>query len=213
MSSQVIASLSDPNSITLLSNGIATASQAIGALRNSFGYSSHGRDLHSERIDKLSVDFAIDATLSIAHFLLALQEEERTTKQKLIYEDNPLFNLFFDSQYEDSDIVIAEVHITPSRALFYEDIEAYRIQLNGFRQLKELLINKINGLCDPEDLEHLIEYYDWFDENELQTIREKFKSIRFYCEEPEKVKQRFKETFFAKDESEAESNPPAKMNP
>ena len=211
--SQAFSFLTDTAAVKKISRGMINSAQEIGTLRNHFGLMSHGRDLLAERIDKLSVDFVIDTTLSIAHFLFALHEEERTTKPRITYEDNPDFNRFFDSQYEDSDIVVAEVHITPSRALFYEDIEAYRIQLNGYYQFKEFIIKKLDELCDPEDLEDLIYFHDFFSEDEVQIIQEKFRTVRFYGEEPEDVKQRFQETFFVKDESETEKTPPTEVNP
>lgn len=211
--SQALSSLSDAAAMKKISRGMINLAQEIGTLRNRFGLMSHGRDLLAKRIDKLSVDFVIDTTLSIAHFLFALHEEERTTKPRITYEDNPDFNRFFDSQYEDSDIVVAEVHITPSRALFYEDIEAYRMQLNGYYQFKEFMIKTLDEPCDPEDLEALIYFHDFFSEDEVQIIQEKFRTVRFYGEEPEDVKQRFQETFFAKDESETEKTPPTEVNP
>ena len=205
--SQSLISLTDDNAVKIISRGMINVSQEIGSLRNRFGWFSHGRDLRAERIDKISVDFVIDTTLSIAHFLFALHEEEKTTKTRIVYEDNPIFNLYFDSLFEECEFVIAGIHISPSRALFHEDIEAYRIQLNGFRQLKEFIINKLNGLCDSDDLRDLINFHDCFSEDELQTIREKYKSIRFYGEEPIETKQRFYDTFFLNAESKTGNAP------
>ena len=209
--STMFQSLSDQNTTQNIVSGLATICNSIGTLRNQFGMFSHGRDLQSSQIDILSADLVVEAALAIAHFLLALREEE-LHQPDLSYDDNPDFNRFFDSQYGDSEFVIAEVHITPSRALFYEDLDAYRIQLSGYHQFKEFMINKLDDLCDPDDLDDLIAFHDYFSEDEIQTIREKFKSVRFYGEEPEEVKQRFQETFFAKDESETENTPPTEVN-
>ena len=204
--SKMFQSLSDQNTVQNIVSGLATICNSIGTLRNQFGMFSHGRDLKSSQIDILSADLVVESALALSHFILALQEGENRRQYDLSYDDYPEFNQYFDSEHDALDINIAGVQITPSRALFYEDIEAYRMHLNGFNQLKELMINKLNKPCDSDDLEDLVFYESLFSEDEKQVIREKYKSVRFYGEVPEKYKQRFRSTFFPDENNEAETN-------
>lgn len=193
--SKAISSLKDDNSLMKMSNGMVTASREIGSLRNRFGLLSHGRDLQAGRIDKLSVDFVIDTTFSIAHFLFALHEEERIIKHRITYEDNPDFNHFIDSQYENSEIIIEEVHITPSRALFYEDVEAYRASLIDFQSAKIDLLNKLTPDCEIGVLEDIIDVYEFLNETDIDYIQQKFNTTTFKNASKDVIEY-FRTTFF-----------------
>lgn len=193
--SQALASLSDNDSVQKIVNGMETASVGIGTLRNSFGLLSHGRDLQSKGIDKLSTNLVLDTTLSIAHFLFALHEEERTTKQRIVYEDNPDFNHFIDSQYESAEIVIEEVPITPSRALFYEDIEVYRAHLIDFKSAKRDLLDKLSPDCKTGVLEDIIDVYEFLNETDIEFIQQRFDTTDFKNVSKDVIEY-FRSTFF-----------------
>ena len=171
---KVMENISDPDSLQRIVQGFDTIANAIGTLRNSFGLISHGQDIASCQIDHISVEFVVEATLTTVHFLLALHSKENCIKKRIFYEENPDFNKYIDSVNEQSgmDFSVFEVAITPSKALFHEDIEAYRERLIMFRDEKEKIFNILRNCFSSENFDVAMQFKDCFTTVEYGTMRE-----------------------------------------
>ncbi len=128
----------DANAVIRIISGLESISSSIGTLRNRHGIIGHGQDLHNEReLDKRLAHLAIDCADSIASFLMGAHSAEPDGVKRLRYEDYTDFNTRFDEQQEQ--IEIADIIISPSRALFDQDIEAYKETVLASSQKENLI--------------------------------------------------------------------------
>ena len=173
---KVMENISDAPSLQRIIQGFDTVANAIGTLRNGYGLISHGLDVASHQIDHISVEFVIEATLTTVHFLLALHSKENCVKKRIFYEENPDFNRYVDSINEQSgmNFAVLEVAITPSKALFYEDIEAYRERLIVFRNEKEKIFATLQNCFSLENFEAAMQFRDCFTADEYNVMKEIF---------------------------------------
>ncbi len=99
-------------------------------VRNSMGIISHGKDLRKVSNLKIStLDLSISNTVSYIAVILEAYEK-LLGEPELDYEDNPDFNDLLDSEREIEGIVY-------SRALYEQDIVAYKEQLDAYNETKE----------------------------------------------------------------------------
>lgn len=173
---KVMENISGTDSLQRIVQGFDTIANAIGTLRNRHGLISHGQDIVSCQIDHISVEFVVEAMLTTVHFLLALHSKENCVKKRIFYEENPDFNRYIDSVNEQSgmDFSVFEISITPSKALFYEDLEAYRERLIMFRSEKEEIFTALQNCFSLEKFEEAMQFRDCFTADEYDTIREIF---------------------------------------
>ena len=111
-------------------------------LRKSQGVGPHGRDA-LEKV--LSVEYAVitatavDAAVGLM-FRLHQEQLGRDPVNHLRFGVHPDFDAYLDDKYED--LVVEEVPISASRALYQQDRVAYRKALVEFR----------TGPAEPEDI-------------------------------------------------------------
>ena len=119
-------------------------SQTMAELRNKIGETSHGKDIYTlqETKDLLvsnEISFLVNLTDDISFFLLKQYSStfpHLVKKRKEIsYEDNKLFNDWFDSN--ESLLVIRDVELLPSEVLYENDIEAYKAYLSDYNMQEE----------------------------------------------------------------------------
>lgn len=128
----------DADTVVRMVGGLENVATSIGTLRNRHGIVGHGQDLHDEReLDKRLANLAIDCADSVAGFLMGAHIAEPDGIKRLRYEDYADFNIRFDEQQEE--IEIAGVIISPSKALFDQDIEAYKETMLDFGQKENLI--------------------------------------------------------------------------
>ncbi len=195
-SAETIKGIKDSQSVKNLLSGFSTISNAIGYLRNKYGFYGHGRDTQSDKINPLFADFVINCSLSVATFLLNLHNNERLTKPRLIYEDNSYFNDFFDDSNEKIDI--GEISISQSRALFHEDEDAYREALKSFDDEKNSCIEALKSGFTEGNVSNICEYKKFLSSEDLDTISGYFKDEEdsFNLLE-QNIRDNFKEIFEA----------------
>ncbi|RJX32227.1 MAG: hypothetical protein C4531_06710 [Desulfurivibrio sp.] len=120
--------------VTQISTALATIGQQMGNLRNEIGTTSHGKSLdelkeRNNKIDDLTREFLIDATVVVAAFLIRTFENEnpRTKAEvvdtKKLYTDDEIFNEFWDELYGEFEM--GNYSFTASEILFNVDYLAY----------------------------------------------------------------------------------------
>lgn len=132
--------------VTQISSALATIGQQMGILRNEIGATSHGKSLEelkerNHKVDELTKEFFIDATVIVACFLIRTFENENprlkreTVESKLVYSKNEDFNEFWDNAY--GEFVMGEYSYTASEILFHVDYPAYLTEHKAFKEGEE----------------------------------------------------------------------------
>ncbi|NQV93357.1 abortive infection family protein [Candidatus Kaiserbacteria bacterium] len=128
----------DADVVVRIVSGLESVSSSIGSLRNRHGTVGHGKDLHEEReLDRRLANLAISCVDNLAGFLMEAHSSEPDGIKRLRYEDFSGFNERFDEQQEQ--IEIEGIVISPSRALFDQDIEAFKETAIAFGQKEKLV--------------------------------------------------------------------------
>ncbi|MEM7028194.1 MAG: abortive infection family protein [Chloroflexota bacterium] len=110
-------------------NGLISALQNLGELRNRIGDASHGRSLVDKRNNKLellSAYFLVNAVEIIACFLIEYYELEfprKTEQEEATYDDFRPFNDYFDDLH--GTVPVADYDFLASEILFTLDSTAY----------------------------------------------------------------------------------------
>ena len=113
-------------------NGLHTALQGVCALRNAYGFASHGSEGPRPVMESVQALLAAQAADTIVGFLHRVHRQERATLPgvRLEYDDNTAFNEYVD---EANEVVrIFNLEYRPSEVLFSVDQEAYRDLLGSF---------------------------------------------------------------------------------
>ena len=137
-------------------------------MRNKYGFYCHGRDTLDEKIHPLLAHFVVNCALSISAFLLDLHNNEHLVKPRLIYDDYILFNTYFDNVSEE--LMVGNISISPSKALIYEDEDAYREELKNFYNEKVLIIHEFKTNFSEENASKIILFKGALSEEELDAI-------------------------------------------
>lgn len=113
-------------------NGLHTALQGVGELRNAYGFASHGADGPRPVMESVQALLAAQAADAIVGFLHRLHRQERNTSPiaRLGYDDNGDFNSYIDEA--NVQVRIFDLAYSPSEVLFAVDPEAYRDKLTGY---------------------------------------------------------------------------------
>lgn len=138
------------NMVTQISSALATIGQNIGELRNDIGTTSHGKSLEelkerNNKVDGLTREFLIDATVIIAAFLIRSFENENPRARPVAVEAKPLyseyedFNDFWDDIYGEFEM--GSYSFTASEILFYVDNKAYMTEQQAFVESEDESIN------------------------------------------------------------------------
>ena len=115
--------------------------KVIGEFRNTHGFFSHGQDLQSEKFDRYLLALAISSSDLLASFLIISHAEDLKDRSRIYYEEHDLFNRYIDEISEES-ITIANVIISPSKALFTDE-EAYKEAFLDFENRRKEAVQKL----------------------------------------------------------------------
>lgn len=132
--------------VTQISSALATIGQKMGELRSEIGVTSHGMSLdelkeRNDRVDGMTREFLIDATVIVACFLIRSFENEnpRTVPQeeaKILYTGNEEFNDFWDDTYCEFEM---GVYSYPASEILYNvDYPAYVTEQKAFAESEKV---------------------------------------------------------------------------
>jgi hypothetical protein len=131
---------SSEDMVTQISSALATIGQKMGDLRDEIGVTVHGRSLEelkerNDKVDGLTKEFLIDATVIVACFLIRAFENEnpRTEPQAaamLLYESGEEFNDHLDGTY--GEFKMGEYSYSASEILYNVDYPAYVMEQKAF---------------------------------------------------------------------------------
>lgn len=131
--------------VTQISSALATIGQKMGDLRNDIGSTSHGMSLEelqsrNNKVDGLTQEFLMDATVIVACFLIRTFENENprvTTpvETKIHFEDQEDFNNFWDYTYGEFEM--GEYSYPASEILYNVDYPAYITEQKAFADSEE----------------------------------------------------------------------------
>ncbi len=174
----VIANLSSKDTVRAKSiiNSFENIARTIGEFRNEHGYFSHGQDLHSKNFDIYLTELVVMSIDVISSFLVISYAEDRKDRSRIYYEEESLFNSFINNSIK-SDLVVSNITITPSLALFTEDNVAYKDKLIIFNDEKEVLIQNLEKATLDEFNDKfigLVDYYDYMTDNEAYRVLKVF---------------------------------------
>lgn len=163
----------DANNARQILSSFETIVKNIGEFRNAHGAIAHGRDIQSTAFDLYLTELVIASSDLVSSFLIMAHSEDLRDRDRVYYEDYPLFNNYLDDTTED----IPEsrgLKMQPSRFLFYDET-AYKQELMDFINAKDELINLrlpnyLKDNKDDEMLNDLIKFDDYYLNEELIAI-------------------------------------------
>lgn len=117
--------------------GLVTSMQGICELRNSDGFSSHGKDAFKRHAAKSQAQLAARAASTIVGFLVSIHRGETAVagRKRLYFEDYTDFNTHIDGSV--GDIQILDYTFAASAILYAMDEGAYGEQLALFNEKPE----------------------------------------------------------------------------
>jgi hypothetical protein len=132
--------------VTQISSALATIGQKMGELRTEIGATSHGMSLEelkirNDKVDGMTREFLIDATVIVACFLIRSFENEnpRTVPQeeaKILYTGSEEFNDSWDDTYGEFEMGIYSY--PASEILYNVDYEAYVTEQKTFAESEQV---------------------------------------------------------------------------
>lgn len=119
-----------------LAKSLGSILHHVAEIRNEYGsYASHGQDIKHKQVSSDLALFVLHSTNAILgfilHFYIATNDYRKS--ERIRYEDYERINELIDEEYE----MKATYKISYSRALFYQDLEAYKELLIEFKQREE----------------------------------------------------------------------------
>lgn len=160
----------DAECSTKILSALSTVCSGLGEFRNSYGFFSHGTDLHAQKFDRYLVELSIGASDLLASFLILAHSEDHKDRSRYFYEDYPEFNRMLD----DEGLEVRGIPLDASFALFNGDIEAYKAQLIEFINNKAQLIDDLeksgNFRSTHLAIAGLDEYINYLSRDEVQKI-------------------------------------------
>lgn len=119
-------------SLTQILSGLHTAMQGVAALRNAYGFASHGSDGARPAMAGLQAILAAEAADAIVGFLYGVHRDESAVRSDgpLAFEGNEDFNDWVDASNEV--VRIFDFEFRPSEVLFLADRDAYGELLTGY---------------------------------------------------------------------------------
>lgn len=128
------------DTIRQIGTAIANIGQQIGNFRNEIGTTSHGRTIEelqnrNENINSLTADFLFLSIELVCCFLIEAFETDNPlapVEPVIEFEDQTEFNVFWDEQFGEFEMGPYSYHAC--EILFFCDPEAYKTELNSFRQ-------------------------------------------------------------------------------
>lgn len=134
----IVLEKQDADQVLRMVAGVDNLASSIAALRNRHTVIGHGQDIHSERqIDIRLARLVLDSVDGLAGFLMEAHVSEPDGMKRLRYEEFADINERYDSQHEV--VEVEGIVISPSRALFDQDIEAYKETVIAYRDKEKLI--------------------------------------------------------------------------
>ncbi len=150
-------------------NALSVIVIGIGEFRNEHGFFSHGQDMQVRNFDNYLVELVVDSTDLLASFLIIAHGEDLNNRKRLYYDEYPDFNKWFDENEEWP--IVKEVEHSPSKTLFYSDIEFYKQELYAFENDRDVLIPVLKNAEDREEIiEHIVNIGTIFSEKQLKEF-------------------------------------------
>lgn len=120
----------EKNDLAELGRRLASVTQKIAEIRNRAGFASHGQDIKTPTVSPSLSLLAMKTTDVICGYILHYYFHHNPEKGvRLHYEDNFTFNEYYDDLFP---MQIGSIDISASKALFDQDIEAYKEALFGY---------------------------------------------------------------------------------
>lgn len=149
----------DQESTIKILNAFCTIANSIGEFRNTHGAFSHGHDLHGEKFNRYLVELTISSAELLSSFLILAHAEDFNDRKRFFYEDCSAFNEWFDINNELPEIW--GIILSSSKALFEQDIEAYKEKFYEFWSDSEAILDAIEIVSEDDKKEQLInQLYD-----------------------------------------------------
>ena len=126
----------DSQHLLKLSKRLGSILHCIAEIRNEYGsYASHGQDIKHKQVGSDLALFVLHSTNAILGFILHfyITTNDYRKSERIRYEDYERINELIDEEYE----MKATYKISYSRALFDQDLEAYKELLIEFKQREE----------------------------------------------------------------------------
>jgi hypothetical protein len=129
--------------VTQISSALATIGQNIGELRNDIGITAHGMSLEelrarNDKVDALTREFLVDATVITACFLIRSFETKHPRSKAEVVEVLPLYSEFedFNDYWDDlyGEFEMGGYSFTASEVLFSVDNKAYMTEQQAFAE-------------------------------------------------------------------------------
>lgn len=160
----------DRESIKRIASSISSVVNGIGEIRSRHGTISHGKDIHDKRAEQQLMKFAIDSCDVLSAFMIESHSCSFHNRKRIHYEENQDFNEWFDSQDE---MEVSGILISRSKALYDQDIEAYKMELNAFRNEPENLVDAFDIVQEKENIvRSIIDIKQLLSESDLQRINQ-----------------------------------------
>ncbi len=124
----------DAGHIKELSKRLGGVLHYIATIRNDCNYASHGQDIEHKPVSSDLALFVVHTTNAILGFILHfyIVTGDYQCGERIRYEDYQEFNDYLDEMYEDD---IGKI-ISFSRALFDQDIEAYKEEFLEYQNIE-----------------------------------------------------------------------------
>ena len=122
----------------------------IGSLRNKHWFLSHWNDLQAKKFDCYLLELAISACDVLSSFLIIAHSEDFKDRSRIYYDECTEFNAWFDEN--NDSLEIAGIYISASRALFDQDIEAYKDEYYKYQNDSTALIDSLENI-DEDDVD------------------------------------------------------------
>jgi len=150
-------------------NALSTIVIGIGEFRNEHGFFSHGQDMQKRNFDNYLVELVVESTDLLASFLIIAHSEDLNNRKRLYYDEYPDFNKWFDDREEWP--IVKEIAHSPSKTLFYNDIEFYKEELQAFESDRDILIPILEDAENKEEImENIINIDTVFSEEQLRSF-------------------------------------------
>jgi len=162
----------DSNNARQILSSFETIAKNIGEFRNTHGAIAHGRDIQSTSFDLYLTELVIASSELVSQFLIMAHSEDLKDRDRIFYEDYPLFNNYLDEVSEEVPKAFG-VEMLPSKFLFTDTVK-YMEAMDEFIEIKEEMIN--NRLetyllgSDDDFFDEFISFENHFSDAEIMKI-------------------------------------------
>lgn len=117
-----------------------------------------------DKVIKLKLNYAKEAFDKQENALI-----KKIDNSSIAYKDNDNFNRWFDDANGDR-VQISDLEFYKSEILYYTDFESYKSALNEWKTIKDSKINDFQKSKNSEMLLELVDYADYFDDDEVKKV-------------------------------------------